>query len=115
MYTWYGFQIYGTNSVYPKLRYIGGSNRAENIAIDGTKCGNNKATKFTAYGDTHKVEVEIDPDYDLGDRTMFNRTDNAIFSSTMGKVYFYIIEGNYRLETGCNYNLRGFYRFSPVN
>lgn len=116
MHAWYGFQMYGThkNDLYPKIRYVGGLNRTENIANEGTKCGNNKATKFIIYGETHMAEVEIDPTYDLGDRSLFNGSDNAIYSSTAGKVYFYIINNKAQMETGNSYYLRGAYRFRPV-
>ena len=112
MVTWYGLQIFGINSIYPNIIYVGGENRAINNATNVTNCGNNTATKVIVCGDKHRCEVEVDPTYDIGNRSMYEGTQ-GIFSSTYGKVYFYIIR-NKTLTANSLYALRGTYRFLAV-
>ena len=113
MATWYGLQATGTSELYKSIRYVGATNR--NLYDGSTQrsnCGDNKATKVICCGDEHKLEIELDPTHDLGDRKYYSGTE-GIFCETYGKVYFNIIAGK-QLTKDSLYSLRGKYRFSPV-
>jgi hypothetical protein len=108
---WYGLQMYGLGTVYKQIRYVGGSNRGVNDASVNTNCGDNVASKVMGYGDDHKFEMEIDPSFDLGKRTMYSGTTGIFTSNT--KCYFYIIR-NQELRGDTLYSLKGTYRFLPI-
>lgn len=113
MATWYGLQATGTSGIYKNIRYIGATNRGLfDGSIARSVCGDKTATKVVCYGDAHKIEIEVDPTYDLGDRRYYNGTE-GIFCEKYGKVYFNIIANN-RLEKDCMYCVRGKYKLSPV-
>lgn len=112
MATWYGLQATGTSGVYKAIRYVGATNRGLYDGSSRSICGDDKATKVICCGEKHKLEIEIDPVYDLGDRRYYNGTE-GIFCEKYGKVYFNII-GNARLAKDCLYCLRGKYKFSTV-
>lgn len=107
---WYGLQMYGLSNVYNQIRYVGGANRAVNDASVNTSCGDNVASKVIGYGDEHRFEMEIDPSFDLGKRTMYSGTTGIFTSGT--KCYFYIIR-NHEMKSGTMYSLKGAYRFLP--
>ena len=109
--TWYGLQFYGTHSIYPNIHYVGGLNRGVFSGSENSDCGDNKASKIIGYGDSHRIEMEIDPSFDLGDRSMYEGTTGAFVSGM--KAYFYIIR-NHDLTKDSLYALKGIYRFLPV-
>lgn len=102
--SWYGLQYFGQATIYPNTRFVGCTNRGLNAA----NSGDNKVTKVIGYGDKHRIEMEIDPSYDLGDRSMYAGVSGAYTAS--GKAYFYIIN-NQKLLGGNMYGLKGTYRF----
>ena len=111
MGVWYGLQMYGLSTVYSHVQYVGGDNRAINDASDQSNSGDNVASKVIGYGDEHRFEMEIDPAFDLGKRTMYSGTTGIFVSNT--KCYFYIIR-NQEMKGGSMYSLKGAYRFLPV-
>lgn len=114
MLTWYGFQGCGTSSVYKNIRFIGGENRQLcDGSVDKNHCGGNTASMVVCYGNDHKMEIEIDKTFDLGDLRYYP-WDDSIFSRQYGKVYFNIFADNI-LNGGCLYALRGKYRFKAAN
>ena len=110
--TWYGLQGCGTNSIYNNIRYIGAENRALCDGGSYSSCGNVNATKVMCFGENHKMEIEVDPGFDLGDHRFSNGVP-AIFAEKYGKVYFHIVN-NKTLDADCLYCLRGTYKFMPV-
>ena len=108
---WYGLQMYGLSTVYDSIRYIGAANRGINDASTHSNSGDNTASKVVGYGKEHMFEMEIDPSFDLGKRTMYSGT-SGIFVSNM-KCYFYIIQ-NHEMNAGDLYSLKGTYRFLPI-
>lgn len=109
--TWYGLQFYGTHSIYPNIRYVGGLNRGVFNGSENSNCGDNKAHKIIGFGDSHRIEMEIDPSFDLGSRSMYAGTSGAFVSGM--KAYFYIVQ-NQNLAKDSLYALKGIYRFLPV-
>lgn len=109
---WYGLQGCGTSGIYNNIRYIGASNRGINDGNDYSYCGSGLATKVVCWGEAHKMEIEVDPTFDLGDHR-FAHGVYAIFAEKYGKVYFNIVNDT-SFEANCVYCLRGKYRFSPV-
>jgi len=109
---WYGLQGCGTNGIYNNIRYIGADNRALCDGGSYSSCGNDNATKVMCFGENHKMEIEVDPGFDLGDHR-FSKGVNAIFAEKYGKVYFHILN-NKTLDADCLYCLRGTYKFMPV-
>lgn len=113
MVTWYGLQGCGVSSIYKNIRYYGGRNRGEyNGEADHTTCGDNKATCAVCEGEAHRMVIEIDPTFDLGDRRYYDGSD-GIFTQSYGKVYFNLTD-NTVFDAGCAYSFRGKYRFEAV-
>jgi hypothetical protein len=109
---WYGLQAAGVELLYKNVRYVGATNREVYDTTSGnSSCGDNKATKVICEGTQHRLEIEIDPVYDLGDRSFYSGTD-GLFTSN-GKVYFFIISGK-SLSAQNSYYMRGKYRFSAI-
>jgi hypothetical protein len=109
---WYGLQGCGTNGIYNNIRYIGASNRSITDGNNYSNCGNGVATKVVCWGEAHKMEIEVDPTFDLGDRR-FAKGVYDIFAEKYGKIYFNIVNDT-SLDANCMYCLRGKYRFTPV-
>lgn len=114
MKTWYGAQ-WSTGTIYPKVRYIGGTDREEHtVSSAGSSCGDNKCCHAVGYGNTHEIRLDIDDGYDLGDHSFISsEATNAIFTATYGKGYCSIIS-NKDLDEGKMYSLHGRYQFRSI-
>ena len=112
--TWYGIQCSGLGDAYTKVKYIGGANRLVYDTDERSASGDDKCYQFVAYGDKHRIIMEIDPLYDLGKRQYAVGITKGIFAETYGKAYFSIIDGTYTFNAGEHYYLRGKYIFESV-
>lgn len=113
MHLWYGFQGF-IGGKYPKTKYIGAYNRGEYDSSNNSNSGDLLAHTMVHYGDKHKLEMSIDPNYDLGARkTDYAQWNSGMFTSSQ-KAYFTIINKSIAFNTGDNYFLRGKYIFSPI-
>lgn len=107
MERWYGLQfVYSTN--YPNYRYIGAADRMLHTS-EASNCGGKNADGIIAYGDEHRIEMNIDTSVDLGKRTLSGET-GALCSS--GKAYMFIIDYK-QMNAGEVYRLCGGYKFMP--
>ena len=111
--TWYGLQASGVSTIYKSIRYVGATNRLlYDGSVERSTCGDNKTIKVVCGGERHKIEIEIDPTLDVGDRRYYNGVE-GIFSEKYGKIYFNVVSGAV-FEKDCMYCLRGKYRFTPA-
>ena len=116
----YGFQYGGNGSIFPKVRYVGGTNRGEYIAHDGSSCGDKTCFRMEGYGSTYAIDLELDPLLDLGKREHYTG-HYGMFSTTYGKNYTHVIgdeatnNANYHVDSGEMIAVRGWYRFHPAD
>ena len=109
--TYYGFQ-WVTNTNYPNIRFIGGTNRELFTNSASHTSGDNIANGIRVYGDTHQAEIDLDTSYDIGDRRFYSGTAGA-FNSTI-KTYFYLISGLATASQGSLYCSKAKFIFSHV-
>lgn len=109
--TYYGLQ--GITSSYPKVRYIGGANQGE---YEGTsESGDLTTYRIECHRGNHKMNIEIDPEFDLGKRTdTFAHGTKGAFATEYGKCYFTIINKPVAMSANSTYCLRGSWEFAPV-
>lgn len=110
--TLYGFQCEGTANEFPSIRFVGGLNRG--LYQGNTDCdsGNKTCNMFAAYGNLLRLEMEVDPNVDIGDRHLYTGTKGC-FNNGYGKAYFNFLT-DVNMAQGELYAIRGFYRFLPV-
>lgn len=109
---WYGLQCVSIGTTYTKIAFVDGSNRGTFSSSDNSIISGNATTSgFIAYGDPHRIEMNVDTNIDLGKRTLYSGTSGAFVSSTKG--YFGIINQNTTVSAGAMYYLDGSYRFLP--
>ena len=109
MVTWYGLQSLAPRNIYKTLQYVGGEDESEHPISELRSSENKSAWKAVARGDGHRFEMEIDRNFGLGDRHMYDGK-KGLFNSEWSKIYFNVIS-NRRLVSGESYRLRGKYRF----
>lgn len=111
MYTFYGFQWYLGSSYYPKIRYLGSTNRIVNTSDENTNSGDlvGYCCDAESTDGTNKLEVAIDPDFDMG-RREYATGQYAMFVSYK-KSYFSIVRNQTAMASGSLYALRGSYKF----
>lgn len=107
---WYGFQFSSRLTVYPNVRYIGGTNRAV-TTDDSSSSGNAAPWGIRAAGNAHQIEMHIDTSFDIGKREHYSGTAGAFTAN--GKAYFNTVS-NLTIHAGEMYSMRGGYRFSAV-
>jgi hypothetical protein len=109
MKTWYGLQW--TYSPFKNTRYVGAVNRSlYDASSSDSSSGDNKCNHVVCFGDDHQLMIDVDSDYDLGDRKYYADVV-GIFTRTYGKGYFNIIS-NTRLGADNMYSLHGSYEFT---
>lgn len=111
MKLWYGLQCVSIGTAYTNIVFIDATNRqifassASNI-----KSGNAITSGLEAWGESHRIEMDVDTNIDLGKRTYYSG-DSGAFVSSGGKGYFYIIGQSVTMSANTEYRLNGSYRF----
>ena len=114
MMVWYGVQWTwesGQNTPYPKVRYIGATDRDEHECDSAASAsGDTSCCHVVGYGSNHEIRLDIDENYDLGDHKFYQTGTGAIFTATYGKGYcnFFNITD---LAEDAMYSLHGWYQF----
>ena len=114
MMVWYGAQWTwesGQNTPYPKVRYIGATDRDEHECESATSTsGDHTCCHVVGYGNNHEIRLDIDENYDLGDHKFYPSGTSAIFTQTYGKGYcnFFNVDD---LAEDAMYSLHGWYQF----
>ena len=109
--TYYGLQGIMT-AAYSKIRYWGGTNRAEHTGV--SESGDLTTYCMECYSDRHKMHMEIDPLLDLGKRSdAFANGTKGAFSTEYGKCYFSIVNKAVTMSANNAYYLRGSWEFAP--
>ena len=112
MSLWYGLQCVSIGTTYKHIYFVDGTNRGTFSSSDNNIASGNAVTSgFVAYGDNHRIEMNIDTNIDLGKRTYYSGTSGAFVSSTKG--YFNFFNQNVSMSGGDMYYLDGSYRFMP--
>lgn len=109
---YYGFQASGLNTIYPNVRFINGANRGVYTGDTNSSSGNKNPNGIMIYGDTHKLIIELDTTYDIGDKQFYEGTSGAFSQS--GKVYFFLIENLNPASENNMYSARATYQFVHV-
>ena len=105
------YGLMSINTPYPKLRFIGGSNRAENATNTAQNSGDLNCRRTIAYnestGDVLETHIE---DEDLGTFDLTGQLYSAFTGNN--KLYYAIIEPtSRRMNAGQLFTLSGYYKF----
>ena len=111
--TWYGIQILSIGTTYTNISFVDATNRGKFSSSDNDiKSGNAVTSGFIGWGDTHRVEMNVDTGIDLGKRTYYTGTSGAFVSGHKG--YFNMFDQYVQMSAGQTYYLDGSYRFLPT-
>lgn len=113
--SWYGLQCSFGDLYNGKMKYIGGLNR-ESIDISTkvySKSGNRFASGLIAQKNTDRMVMELDVNYDLGDRSMYDGDEGLWTNSGALKGYTYLIN-NSLLKVNSSYFAKGKYIFESL-
>ena len=109
--TLYGFQANIKNSWDTKVRYVNATNRGVYAGNVDSDSGNKESNKIICIKDNNALSIELDNNYDIGDKRNYTST-KGLFCSSYGKVYFNIAN-DLNAKVG-SYYYRGIYKFYPV-
>ena len=109
--SFYGFQA-NSAPIYTNIRFIGAVNRGLYVTTNTNTSGDNKVNAIEAYGNTHKINIELDTTYDIGNRRYYSGTSGAFNSAV--KLYFYLIASLNPASANNSYRARARYKFSHL-
>ena len=110
MKLWYGLQCASIGATYDSIAFVDATNRGVFAYNDqNVKSGNAVTSGLNCWGNTHKLEMSVDTNIDLGKRTYYSGDSGAFCTTTKG--YFYIIGQTITMAKGDLYYLYGSYRF----
>lgn len=113
MSLWYGLQCVSIGTTYTNIAFVDATNREKFSSSDSDiKSGNTTTSGFIGWGDTHRIEMNVDTGIDLGKRTYYNGTNGAFVANSKG--YFFIVNQSISMNAGAQYFLDGSYRFIPT-